>query len=689
MADGCASTAGTSSHATASSLNEGVSGWALPGTDGGVRVPWVALVVGRDQNPQVVGIERVEETADGATLTGETAQFRAVARWGPPDDAGGRDVSLDVTCLAPKPTDASFGISLTLGATATPWFLIPGLFYGENRPEACRRLYPRFAVGGSDVDRFVSDRWAFRSDRAATPVVIASDGRWTAALATTETGDLGPTGLAFSADRDSTGIGVFAPYHEQPVVYDGSETPGSGVVRFERFAPGQTRTLRCRAYVGPPERSAFAPILRDLHGRLSPVHPVRPWVTPAEAAALAAEGLVRWHYHPDEAAIHETAAFEREPGDHGRPARDAPGDRAAMHVAWLSGIPAAFALILHGRRAAATDALAAGASVIENVVAHRTPSGLLWGQWSRGGGWTKGWTPGEDALQGRTLAEALLFLGRALRLERGFGEAHDGWADALRSNLAAAEQAQADDGRLPTVLDGRTGTALSFEGSSGLAWVPALVESARLLDVPAWLDVARRAGAAYASFVDAAVLHGAPEDVDLAPSSEDGYVAVMAYVALAEAAEGDAERDRWLDLARRSADWMLTFRFAYDVAFEPTTLLGRYEYASRGMDLASPANQHLHAYGLICTPELVRLGVALNDPWYGVRAAEHLAASRQFIARNDGDFNARRGMAPERLYQTDCFGPKGSIGALSHAWVLGLLLYASETALDLPLPDDG
>jgi hypothetical protein len=134
---------------------------------------------------------------------------------------------------------------------------------------------------------------------------------------------------------------------------------------------------------------------------------------------------------------------------------------------------------------------------------------------------------------------------------------------------------------------------------------------------------------------------------------------------------------------------MLTFRFAYDVAFEPTTLLGRYEYASRGMDLASPANQHLHAYGLICTPELVRLGVALNDPWYGVRAAEHLAASRQFIARNDGDFNARRGMAPERLYQTDCFGPKGSIGALSHAWVLGLLLYASETALDLPLPDDG
>ncbi|HET7027969.1 MAG TPA: hypothetical protein VFI28_09780 [Candidatus Limnocylindrales bacterium] len=662
-----------------------MGGWALPEARGGIRVPWVALIVGPDLAPEVVTIERVEEPGDGsARLAGRSRAFEIESRWCAPDGIGARDVTVSVTCTASESTEASVGISLLLAPSAEPWFLVPGLFYGENRPRACRRLYPRWAAGSSDGARFESDRWAFRSDRAAVPVVVASDGRWTAALATTETSELGATGLAFSADADATGVGLFAPFHEQPVVYDGSATAKPGVVTFRRFEPAETVTFRCRAYVAPPDRYAFAPILRDLHRRLAASSALRPWVGLEHAAALAAEGLVRWHYRPDEAAIFETAAFEREAGDAGGPARDAPGDRAAMHVAWLSGVTPAFALLLHGRRAAMRDAHEAATRVIDNVVANASPSGLLWGQWSRAGGWGKGWAPGANALHGRTLGEASLFLCRALRLELGFGARHDAWRDALRAGLDVASRAQADDGRLATVLDGRTGVARSFEGSAGLGWVPAFVESARLLDVRAWLDVARRAGEAYAPFVDAAFLHGAPEDVDLAPSSEDGYVALMAYVALFEAATDEPERARWLDLARRSADWLLTFRYAYDVTFDPATLLGRYGFASRGADQASPANQHLHLYGLICTPELVRLSRAVGDPWYAVRAAEHLAAARQFIAREDADFNARRGMAPERLYQTDSFGPKGGLGPLSHAWVLGLLLYAAEVALDLP-----
>ena len=68
-------------------------------------------------------------------------------------------------------------------------------------------------------------------------------------------------------------------------------------------------------------------------------------------------------------------------------------------------------------------------------------------------------------------------------------------------------------------------------------------------------------------------------------------MAVMAFVALED----------W-ETARRAADWMLTFRYTYDVAFPETTLLGRYGFRTRGADQASPANQHLHAFGLICLP---------------------------------------------------------------------------------------
>jgi hypothetical protein len=197
-----------------------------------------------------------------------------------------------------------------------------------------------------------------------------------------------------------------------------------------------------------------------------------------------------------------------------------------------------------------------------------------------------------------------------------------------------------------------------------MAWIPALVAAGHR-------DAARAAGDYYASFD---MWYGAPEDVDLAPTSEDGYAAVMAFVALED----------W-HAARRAADWMLTFRYTYDVAFSERTLLGRYGFRTRGADQASPANQHLHAFGLICLPEMVRLARATGDDYYLETTRENLACFRQFIAREDGDFDAYRGMASERYYQTDCFQAKGMLLTLSHAWSVGVLLYGCEAALELGL----
>jgi len=91
---------------------------------------------------------------------------------------------------------------------------------------------------------------------------------------------------------------------------------------------------------------------------------------------------------------------------------------------------------------------------------------------------------------------------------------------------------------------------------------------------------------------------------------------------------------------------------------------------------ASPCNQHLHSYGLICLPELFQLAEAVGDDYYRERARDHLDCFLQFIAREDGDFGARRGMTPEQFYQTDWWQPKGHLLALAHAWTSGLILYA-------------
>ena len=117
-------------------------------------------------------------------------------------------------------------------------------------------------------------------------------------------------------------------------------------------------------------------------------------------------------------------------------------------------------------------------------------------------------------------------------------------------------------------------------------------------------------------------------------------------------------------------------RWRDDVDFAPETTLGEYDFKSVGADQASAANQHLHAFGLICLPELMRLG----EP-YRTSVLQHLECFRQFIARFDGDFGAQRGMAAERYLQTDCFGPKGTVQPLSHAWCLGVLLLACEEVI--------
>ena len=545
------------------------------------------------------------------------------------------DGALTVTYNGAAPVDAGIRVTLELPPTDDPDWLVPGVFYGENRPEACRRIYPRFVTRGGDVARMESDNWSFRADRCATPAVFARGG----GLVTTERSPLGQSGVGFAYRDGRPSIWLDFPYREEPLRYDGSETPAPPDVQTYRWEPGEAVALAFDQNDGD-WRSA-------LHG-LRGSEPQSPaWVSVEQAAELAAWGLYRWHYKPDPPRLIETAAFDRDAfGD--------PADRDAMHVSWVSGVPYAYALLRHGHRVGNAEYVRAAESVLDHIAGNLAPGGTFWPQWTHDCGWTWGWHPDHDRAHARTLADATLFMLRA----------GSRWQEAARSNVEVALRTQRDDGALPAAHHLQTGEAVSWDGTAGLAWIPALVEAGHV-------DKARRAGEYYKRFRH---YHGAAEDVDLAPTSEDGYGAVMAYVALED----------W-EAAQRAADWMLTFRYTYDVEFSAQTLLGAYGFRTRGADTASPANQHLHAFGLICLPELVRLARATGDDHYLERTRENLACFRQFIAREDGDFDAYKGMASERYYQTDCFQSKGMLLTLSHAWSVGVLLYGCEAALELGL----
>ena len=521
-----------------------------------------------------------------------------------------------VTYRGSAPVDASVRLSLRLPPTDDPQWLVPGVFYGENRPETCTRLFPRFAPQ-VDVERMESNAWSFRADRCATPAVFARGG----GLVTRELSPVGQAGVGFAYRDGAPTIWLDFPYREEPLRYDGSETAQPPDVTTYHWSPGDAFQLDVRETDG------------NWRGQLRACNNVSQaaWVSVEEAAELAAYGLYRWHYKPDPARLIETRSF------------DGAEERDHMHVSWVSGAPYAYALRRHGERVGNEEYVAAADAVLDHIEQGLAPAGIFWPQWTHDRGWTWGWHPDHDRAHSRTLADAALFLLRA------------GREDTARSNIAVALRAQRDDGALPAALNVQTGKAADWEGTAGMSWIPALVAAGEL-------EAAQRAGDFYKRFD---TWYGAPEDVDLSPSSEDGYAAVMAFVALED----------W-ETARRAADWTLTFRYSYDVDFAKGTTLGDYDFKSLGADQASPANQHLHNFGLICLPEFAALG----EP-YRASVLQQLECFRQFIARYDGDFGALRGMAAERYLQTDCFGPKGTVQPLSHSWCLGVLLLACEEVL--------
>jgi hypothetical protein len=287
----------------------------------------------------------------------------------------------------------------------------------------------------------------------------------------------------------------------------------------------------------------------------------------------------------------------------------------------------------------------------------------------------------------RTIGEATLFLVRALAAERDRGHDHPEWAAVVDDGVAAMLRSQDPNGSFGRYIDAPSGRVVDRHGTAGLIWICVLLEVAAALGGSAlahrYRDAAIRAGEAYAQHVTQGLLFGAPEDVSSAPTSEDGYNAVMAYTALLEHAQldGDGRAPTWARLARAAADWSLTFRFSYDVLMPVPSILADHDFRTQGGDVASPANPHLHSYGLVCVPAMMRLAGWLEDPELRRWALAHVRWSRQFVARGDGDFNARRGMVTGRFLHTDAFGPKGSLLPLSHAWCLGLILQAAEDEL--------
>jgi len=614
---------------------------------------------------QVTGREVIELEGEFPGMPDLKIQVKVLAAG---DYAPRFDWHIQITNLG-SDLECGFRVCFQVADKGIPRWMIPAMFYKHNRPENCVRRYPRYSPNENKPEEFVSSYWAFRSDRSSCPAVFCWTDNYTSCLATPALfaqNDL--SGLAFRGDDSGTFIMLDFPYVEEPVKYS--------FFREDGIAPEKTYTAVLQngstefsfsTFVDERDLHAYDGLIRDLYDESE--DETNPWLTKLDAEDLLAHGLRRWHYDPEHKVLYETCAFDKYFGK-----GEGQVDRPHMHVAWVSGAPYAYALWRHGQEFGKQDQVDAGLSVLDKIADEGiSPCGLFWPEWTLESGWGTGWNPNPEWIQARTVSECAWFYLKALDFGKGLGTSRPNWESAVRSNLEAALKVQRQDGNFGSYYNVKTRVVEEWDGAGGLMWIPALLAGAKYFGEGKYQDAAVKAGEYYARFVEDEYIYGAPEDVHLTPTSEDGYNTVIAYVHLYEA----TNYKRWLELAKSAADWTATFRWIYNTKFPEASILGEYDFRTLGGDIASPSNNHLHNYGLICHPELLRLWQYTGDTYYLSRAADHLACFHQFIARQDGDFNARMGMITEQWFHTDWTHAKGSMLQLAHAWCAGLILYAN------------
>jgi hypothetical protein len=305
----------------------------------------------------------------------------------------------------------------------------------------------------------------------------------------------------------------------------------------------------------------------------------------------------------------------------------------------------------------------AATAVLNRITSQLSPAGTIFPAWSEQSGWACSFGPEEGTAHSRTVAEAVLFILKALALELKHNANHPAWFDAAVNSLNYAVGAQQEDGAFPVYFDLATGRPVTYEGSGGIAWMAAMVLGGNLLHRPHYRDVAVRAGEHYAKLLASHDLWGSVEDQVYVPTCDDAHWALIGYMALYE-----ADHDlKWLALARKAADLALSWRMAYNTPFSPHSLLGRYGVRTKGGDIGSVASPTLGIGGLISWLEMRKLAAFLGDSYYEQRADDARHYATQLVVLEDSQFNARAGMVLGQVAHTDFLLPKGSIAPISSA----------------------
>ena len=237
-----------------------------------------------------------------------------------------------------------------------------------------------------------------------------------------------------------------------------------------------------------------------------------------------------------------------------------------------------------------------------------------------------------------------------------------GWLEGMRRTADAFVRLWQTNGQIGQFVDWETGELLRGGSACGAMTPAALATTARLLDEPAYLEVAREVARHYVEGpLAAGQMNGGPGDILQAIDSESAFALLESLIVL-HAHTGEAE---WLKAAERCAWQCLSWVAAYDFPFPPNSLFGRLGMRSAGCVFANVQNKH--GSPGICTlsgDSLFKLARATED-WRYLEFLRVIAHnSTQYISRPDrriGEPPLPSGFVNERVNTSDWNEPFGEI----------------------------
>jgi hypothetical protein len=592
---------------------------------------------------------------------------------------------------------------LALPETAKPFWCIPGVFWGDNQQDSTGQYYPRFRADLAAPRRFESSFWEIHVWRTTQPLAAMHDGSaWWILEVRPQSGALCAS-VGFEHEHGRPTLVASLPASERPYRNAGHDYTmpviGASTSNAAREITWAVRALR----VAGDCRSLLDFLRTNYHAQED-----RAFELPeADFAGATRNALMQWHYHPKDRYFRYTVAFDRV-GQQIAEAMGASLDRHEMALGWVSGWVVFEALIEYAATRDDAEALQAVEAVWRKLIDSglRSPSGYWWTRFapSRGrvpgifdskspDGFDGNWMPDPDQLHLRTLGDAVW---RAARSLRRHGKSLS-FAAALQGQLVQqAGQVAAIARRgwpLPLSVDARTGEPAGLQGTAAMIWISVWAELAAM---GLWRDTDLIAQGLdhYRDDVASGQLFGAPEDVGECVTSEDIYIAVNAYLDGYRA----TRRPEDLETALQAARWLYLWRKSFNHALDPRTIVGVYQLKSRGGDLASFKNNHLHLYGLDVEESLLELTQLTGDDRWKALADDHWKFAAQLTPVVDGQFNAYAGMVTEQFYFMDWsalgnsvhlfeadtrrssydVGPHyrnhGNLAGFSHAWCTAFVL---------------